>query len=403
MNKPASRALGIAPVGDATMSSAIALHLFPAASDGVAAADRIGRIRLASTSTGSFPLGAWGPVQPREDKKVPKGEIVEALNGALLVSEASLQDRLPKEVAYNQVEAGPRKPLPFVTEKNDRVRVLAGAKQLADLLPTNIDANGIYTTVRPWMADAGNSNVALVSLRGDRAAPPRLGALGERLAPQTPGASVTLANPDPPKIFDHAVRAPVAIAVLAPMARRETKVRRTTVTSELPRVAPPTFDAADAILEGGLPARLLRVAPRAAVDGRSLLATQKVPLTRSARIPPAAVDGTGADRVALARLRTLSNAIAGKRSASADANVSAGEVAVLAMPNAQRDAGLGARPALTFKGHARVVMFGAGGDVLSDITGDSGKPLDSTRDRAHRRMGRAGRSVGRALRPCRLA
>ncbi len=374
VNRPASRALGIAPVGDATMSSAIALNLYPAASDGVAAADRIGRLRLASTSTGSFPLGAWGPVQSREDKKVPKGEIVEALNGALLVSEASLQDRLPKEVAYNQVEAGPRKPLPFVTEKNDRARVLLGAKQLADLLPTNIDASGIYRTVRPWMAEAGNSNVALASLRGDRAAPPRLGALGERMAPQTPGASVALANPDPPKVFDHGVRAPVAIAVLTPMARRETKVRRTTVTSELPRVAPPTFDAANSILESGLPARLLRVAPRAAVAGRSLIATQKVPLTRPARIPPAAVDGYGADRAALARLRTLSNAIAGKRSASADASISAGEVAVLAMPNAQRDAGLGARPALTFKGHARVVMFGAGGDVLADITGESGKP-----------------------------
>jgi hypothetical protein len=375
VNKPASRALGIAPVGDAMMSSAIALHIYPAASDGVAAADKIGRLRLASTSTGSFPLGAWGPVQPREDKKVPKGEVVEALNGALLLSEASLQERLPTEVAYNQVEAGPRKPLPFVTEKNDRARVLVGANQLADLLPTNVDATGVYTTVRPWMADAGNSRLALVSLRGDRAAPPRLGALGERLAPQTPGASVALANPDPPKVFDHAVKAPVAIAVLAPMARRETKIRRTTVTSELQRVAPPTFDAANAILERGLPAKLLRVAPRAAVTGRSLLATQRVPLTRQARIPPAAVDGHGADRAALARLRTLSNAIAGMRSASADASLSAGEVAVLAMPNAQRDAGAGIRPALTFKGHARVVMLGAGGDVLADITGESGKPL----------------------------
>ncbi len=375
VNKPASRALGIAPVGDATMSSAIALHLYPAASDGVAATDKIGRLRLASTSTGSFPLGAWGPMQPREDKKVPKGEIVEALNGALLVSEASLQERLPTEVAYNQVEAGPRKPLPFVTEKNDRARVLAGAKKLADLLPTNIDAKGIFTTVQPWMAAAGNSRVALVSLRGDRAAPPRLGALGERMAPQTPGASVVLANPDPAKVFDHVVKAPVAIAVLAPMARRETKIRRTTVKSDLPRVAPPTFDAADALLESGLPARLLRVAPRAAVTGHSLLATQKVPLTRQARIPPAAVDGHGADRAALARLRTLSAAIGGKRSANADASISAGEVAVLAMPNAQRDAGLGARPALAFKGHARIAMFGAGGDILADITGESGKPL----------------------------
>jgi hypothetical protein len=374
-NKPASRALGIGPVGDSSMSSAIELHLYPSASDGVPAADRIARLRVASTSTGSFPVGAWGPVQPREDKKVPKGDIIEALNGALLVSEASLQERLPTEVAYNQVEAGPRKPLPFVTEKDDRARVLVGAKKLADLLPTSPSAEGIYTTAQPWMAEAGNSPVALVSLRGDRAAPPRLGALGERMAPQTPSASVALAKPDRPKVFDLAVKAPVAIAVLAPLARRETKLRRTTVKSKLPRVLPPTFDTADAILERGLPARLLRVAPRAVVTGRSLLATQKVPLTRQGRMAPAAVDGHGADSAGLARLRALSTALSGKRATSADARIAAGEVAVLAMPNAYRDSGFDARPALGFKGSARVVMFGAGGDILADVTTESGQPI----------------------------
>jgi hypothetical protein len=90
---------------------------------------------------------------------------------------------------------------------------------------------------------------------------------------------------------------------------------------------------------------------------------------------PAAVDGHGADSAALARLRAVSAALSGKRAASADARIAAGEVAVLAMPNAHRDSGLDARPALAFKGSARVVLFGAGGDILADVTGESGQPL----------------------------
>ena len=258
--------LGLAPVGAAAMSSIIALGLFPKASVGNAATEKIGTLRLASTSAGSFPIGAWGPVQSREDKKVPQGEVIDALNGALFVAEAKLEDPIPKEIAYNQVEAGPRHPLPFVTEKDDRARVLLGAKKLVDLLPANPPATEIYTKVTPWLADAGNTPLALASLRGDRAAPPMLGALGERLAAQTPTATIKLAKPDPAKTVDRAVKSPRAIGILAPFARRETKLRRTTVKEETPRVLPPTMRDSDAMLTAGLPAKLLRVAPRAGLS-----------------------------------------------------------------------------------------------------------------------------------------
>ena len=213
------------PVGDATMSSAIALHLYPAASDNVAAADRIATAAPRLHLDRLVPARRLGTDAAARGQEGPEGRHRRGAERRAPRLRGVASGRLPKEVAYNQVEAGPRKPLPFVTEKNDRARVLTGAKKLADLLPSNIDANGIYTTVRAVDGGAGNSRVALVSLRGDRAAPPRLGALGERMAPQTPAASVALATPDPAKIFDLAVKAPIAIAVLAPLARRETKAR----------------------------------------------------------------------------------------------------------------------------------------------------------------------------------
>jgi hypothetical protein len=373
-NQAPSRALGIAPVGDGTLSSEIVLHLYPAGHVGEAAQDKMSVLGLASTSTGAFPVGAWGPVQSRENKKVPQGEVIQALNGALFVSQAALQGTIAAEVDYKQVEAGPRKPLPFVAEQDDRVRVVSGAQALVALLPANPDVATIYRTASGWLGGGGNSRLALASLRGERAAPPRLGALGERMASTTPSASIKLATPDAAKEFDLEVRAPQAIAILAPLARRERAVRRTSVKSNLKRVLPPTLLAAQEVIATGLAAKLLRTTPRAAPAGRSVLAAGRVPITRSARMAPAAIDGRGADAAGHARLKALTRAVAGTRAAAAgaDASIAAGEVAVLAMPNARRDSGFGARPALEFNGQARVVMLGAGGRILADLAAARG-------------------------------
>jgi hypothetical protein len=135
------------------------------------------------------------------------------------------------------------------------------------------------------------------------------------------------------------------------------------------------MQTAEAILATGLAAKLVRVAPRAAVTGRTLLASRGVPLTRQARMAPAAVDGRGADTAGLDRLKSLTASICGTRVRREDQQISAGEVAVLALPNARRDSDFGPRPALAFKGNARIVMLGAGGGILSDLTAASGKPV----------------------------
>ena len=199
-----------------------------------------------------------------------------------------------------------------------------------------------------------------------------LGALGERMAPQTPRAAITLAQADPPKASDRTVRAPKAVAILSPLARREAVVRRTTVKSGPARTLPPTMDEANELLATA-PAKLLRVAPRPTVGGKTLLAARP-PLTSQARMAPAAVDGRGADAAAVSRLKSMTAAIADARQQAADQQVMPGEIAVLSMPNARRDSGLDKRPTLTFKGTARVTMFGAGGDILADVVGAKGAP-----------------------------
>ena len=373
-SRPPGHALGIAPVGDAAMTSAIAVHLFPVATIGNPATDQIGALRLTTATTGAFPIGAWGPVQPRENKKVPEGEVIQALNGAVFASEASLEDTLPEEVAYNQVEAGPRQPLPFVTERDDRARVVAEAQRLTALVPGHLDAAAVYSAARPWLAEAGNSRVALASLQGGRSAPPRLGVLGERMAAQTPRAPVTLATPDVPRVVDVSVSPPRAIAVLAPLARHEVVLRRTTVTSDLPRVLPPSLAEAEGLVESGVPARLVRSTPRAARAGETVVAYRDVPLSRQARMAPAAVDGRGADSAGQDRLRLITSSLLATNRRGAGEQIAAGEVAVLAMPKARRDSGTGPRPALAFKGRARVVMLGAGGTILSESTAAGGRP-----------------------------
>lgn len=369
-SQAATHALGIGPIGASTMTAEIALHLYPAAQIG--GTDAMQALRLANLSSGAFPLGAWGPVQSRENKKVPQGEVVNALNGGVFASEAALQEGIPAEIAFNQVEAGPRKPLPFLSERNDRVRVAAEGQALGNLIPPGLTTASAFTTAADWLARAGNGPLALASLRGERAAPPRLGALGERLAATTPTAPVRLATPDAVVTPELTVHAPNVVAVLAASARGDVKRQRMTVEDrQLPRTAPPNMAAAETILDGPIAAKLLRVAPAAAAGRTTLLSSRTLPLTRAARIPAAAVTGRGSDMASSSRLKAMTAAIA-KGDATGDQQVMPGEVAVLAMPNARRDSGDGARPTLGWSGGACVVMLGAGGTVLAEAEGNEG-------------------------------
>ncbi len=372
-----SRALGLAPVGDPSITSVIRLGLYPLGHVGQEAENRMAKLPLASSSTGGFPAGAWGIAQSREDKKVPGGDIIEALNGGLFVAQAMLVERIPAEVDFHQVEPGTRKPLPFVSESKVRSQNLLDAQALSNLISAPANANEVYATIEPWLGTAGNSRYAMAALRGGRAAPPMIGTLGERLAAPAADPDIVLATPDVPVEPDVRVAPPRAIAVLAPIARREVSLKQTRVASPLPRTLPPTFEAAEAMAGAGVAARLVRMAPRAAAAKQTMIASSAVPLSRQARMAPAAIDARGADSAGRRRLDALSSLLGGDEAgdsaaAGEDAAILAGEVAIFAMPAAARDSGADARPALGVDGLARVVMLGAGGTVLSDTIGQGG-------------------------------
>ena len=119
------------------MTSDIVLHLYPAAQVGQAGADRMGALRLSSLLSGAFPIGAWGPVQPRENKKVPAGDVIDAMNG-----ERDAVVRESADLLYNLVvlwaEAEVR-PQDVFAEMARRERLFG----LAEKVPKkHIDTNG---------------------------------------------------------------------------------------------------------------------------------------------------------------------------------------------------------------------------------------------------------------------
>ena len=67
---------------------------------------------------GRFPVGVWGPPQDPNNRKVPKAEMIEALNELDLACVAAPSGGGP-EIPYYQVEIGKRRPLPFTRAAAD--------------------------------------------------------------------------------------------------------------------------------------------------------------------------------------------------------------------------------------------------------------------------------------------
>ena len=223
-----SGTLGIAPMNVAGANSVLELGL-------VGGGNPLGLRALVKDiqEQGSFPVGVWGLPQPTDDRKVPKGDVITALNAVRFEAVAALVGTLPKEIAYDQIDPpGPRKPLPFLSSAAARPRFSAQANAVSGLLPS--DAPGAVRTfaiARTWMAGGGTGKTALAALERERTAPPRLGTLTQGLAAhEQAGAHVSLPARTPPFLVDRTVHPPEAIAVLTPAVQAEQARLRTTGT-----------------------------------------------------------------------------------------------------------------------------------------------------------------------------
>src|SRR5262249_43018529 len=155
----------------------------------------------------------WGPPQSDDDRKVPSGDVINAVDSVRFEAVASLQGTLPKPVKYFQVEIGKRKPLPFVTAEAFRAGFLASAADIASLLPPAPAGRSTYRAASPGPAGAGTSGRAIAALERERTAPPRAGSLPQELASaDLPRPPIALMAPAPPAPIDYRVLPPRAIA-----------------------------------------------------------------------------------------------------------------------------------------------------------------------------------------------
>ena len=372
-----SQALGIAPMGLPKMDPALRLRIIDSEGNdhlpellGEAGQPRL---QLDLRTTGAFPVAVWGLPQDKDAKKVPAGDVVTATEGVRLDFHAKVELGLPP-VKYEQVEPGARRPLPFV-RPSVRDDLMNDATLLEALVPSSEPVLEVATHV---LAEAGNSATAIAALPHDRAAPPRLGSLTEGLVAGGLGLR-DLVPPEPPQppVSDHEVLPPLATAVLSPaVSLPERLVGGTNVSDapEAPRRTPPTLISAQAAVDVAVAARLRRVPTAAVAAERTVLPNGTVPLTRPGRAPVAAVRGRGAVLDGQQRLEAITASLRA-RGEDDGAHLGApvergtlvtGEVAVLQLPNAARDAADGDRPSLEVDGEARVLLLAHGGSVLAD-------------------------------------
>jgi hypothetical protein len=375
VNHPSSESLGLAPVGAADIDSLLELHLRDAGgADRLVGLEGLGRLVKTVRFGGGFPVGVWGNPQPDDDRKVPEGKVIEAVEGIHFDFKASIEGTLPKEMAYFQVEINGRKPLPFLHARRWRPDLIAAAGATAATVPNIASIDAMYQAAKPWLALGGNGATALAVLANERAAPPRLGSLTENLAAQEDARPRITLPPDfvkPP--VDIRVRPAEAIAILRAELVREMHAPRTTVRDpgDAEIMLAPRLSDIEATMDWAIPAKLLRVSTPAAATDRTLIAGGAVPLTRGGQVGVAAVSGRGAAMAGQQRLAALTATLAGgggARAAAAAASLSPGEIAVLRMPNARRDVDPDApRPRLVASGGpARIVALNAAGRVIAD-------------------------------------
>lgn len=372
-----TRSLGVAPMGTGSVAPTIELswfrsnakHNFPFAVTG--------------RRFGAFPIGVWGPPQDDNDRKTPKGDIVEALSELDLVASATESPGGP-EIPYYQVEIGPRKPLPFTRRAIDATRIRDAGTALSGLVPEPASVDAAFATAGRWLAES-TSPTGLAALRGERQAPPRFGTLGEGLDAAAASEIPEIGARPAPRETDAFVYPPVAVGVLsaAGLADSARPPRGTTVegSGRMWRTPSPTMAAVELSRSRSIAAQLILLEPDAARSRatRTVVATGEVPTTAVAREAPAAVGnrgGEGRDRL----LGLTASLAAGRRVAAAAgtpaAQLAAGEIAVLRLPNAARDVGDAERPQLGLRGSsaARLVALANGGDVIADL--DLGGPAD---------------------------
>ena len=364
---PPSRSLGVAPMKALDMQPEVTLSWWRGGT--------LQTFPFVATPRvfGSFPVGIWGLPQDDDNRKVPKAEMVEALNELDLVAKATESAGGPA-IPYYQVDNGPRLPLPFTRRNVDIATLKSQAQAVTALISEPASVAEAFQLAKGFLGVKATPT-SLAALRGERQSPPLLGTLTEGL--ESPAETVIPVIQGRPagKTYDHFIDPPVAVGLLAgaTVDLQVASKARTTVkgSARAWRIAPPTLASVEAERSRSIAARLVLLEPAAVSTGSrgTVIASVEVPPTAIAHAAPAVVARSGAPGAD--QLEGFTAAlVAGRRVArgNSGATLAAGQGVVLKLPNAHADAVPEAeRPRLGVAGApARVVLLGHGGKVLAD-------------------------------------
>ena len=381
-----SNTLGVAPMGPQSVDPMLSLGWRRAGISLTFPFESVAR------AFGSFPSGVWGPPQDMDNRKVPKAEMIEALNELDLIALADPSGGGP-EIPYHQVEIGDRKPLPFSRRVADVNRLKNGSVVVAGKVDAPVTVSEAFASASAFLAQTA-SPTSLAALRGERQAPPRLGTLTEGLDIDAITIIPDVAARPPGKFYDHFVDPPVAVGLLSGALAdiRSTTPATTTVedSARLWRTAPPTMASVESSRSRSIAARLLVTdVPAVSTRGRdantsarrrpTVIGALDAPPTSVAHAPTAIVaraGGSGSDELAgftagliggRVRQRVQFDGTRRAAAPTARATLRAGQTVVLKMPNASADVGSDDRPQLGVTGSlARIVVLAPGGGVLRD-------------------------------------
>jgi len=361
-------AVGAAPLGEASLAPVLDLSI-----DGDESFDSFGVLIL---DDGAFPAGVWAAPATSDAPSIPQGEVVPAANGAVLTTQIILDGPTP-EMKAEQVEPGQtRHPLPLTAQAQERRRVAGRATGLGSVVSTAITSAGVETAhdalemAQDWLGRGKLSATSLASYAGDRAAPPVFSSLGESIFggkdQLSPGRATTQTRTIAPT---RGLGAPQAVALFRSGGQRARDSLGTTVAgSTLARVPAPTMAGVTIAIAPVSAARLLVREPRVQTVGTTVRAVARPTTTGLNSASTLTRQGAARSRLGSGAsvLDGLTASISEKAIGNA-AELAPGESVIFDLPGSRYDRSI-ARPSLTSTETMRMVVLGAGGQVLLDTT-----------------------------------
>lgn len=337
------------------------------------------RIFVTPRRTGRFPIGVWGtpPKLDKDDKKVPKGDVIRATEGVHLTFRPLFKGRIPLEstggVSFNQVEPGTRKPLPLRAVGRLRASLANEARTQRTLLQS-LDAKKMSKISGDFQSSERSATARRSWLR-ERAVPMRVGLLSERIVGSVPQGRKRVFKPPTVVRGRIAFGEPRVRGMLAqPMrTRAETKLAASTIVTEatpaargLKRMTPPILPAV-MTTQFTRSAVLLRTDADTPVVRKTLVASGSLAET----IAPRAAGSRGARRVSGADLAALdgieamvrSGSLRRRRGGATPRGLTPGEIVVFDLPGGATSPRFKDSGTLEVRGTARLVVLGLDGRV----------------------------------------